>query len=235
MKKLLTIVLCLAILLSISACENAADTSSSKNSDVATQSFEDSNKLLEELQKEYDTLEEEFNSLDENDEKRREVMQKMVDNLAEQSKYIATINAKESDQSATNSSQNNTNDNNFEQYNILSFELLNDDRTSYDDEIIETYVVTNNSKYSLKYLTIDVVYYDASDNIICKDSRFNDVLLAPGKSVEIKSYSSVNGDKDKIAYSSVVSYDYIATENINVDYNGADVNLQTQEIKFNNR
>lgn len=125
-----------------------------------------------------------------------------------------------------------TQDNQFDTYDILSFKLSNDDKTSYEEEIIQTYTVTNNSSFSLKEFSIDVVYYDSADNIICKDSRFSDVLLEPGKSIDIKSFSDVKGDKDKIAYSSIVSYDYTATDFIKDEYDSVDVNLQTKELEW---
>ena len=130
----------------------------------------------------------------------------------------------------TNSENNNSSS--FDKYNILSFELYKDDRESYDEEVIQTYTVTNNSGFSLKEVIIDVAYYDENGNIVCDDSRINDILLLPGKSVDINSYSHIKGDKKRIHHSEVVSYTYKATEDIAQGHIGADVNVLAKDFKW---
>ena len=125
-------------------------------------------------------------------------------------------------------------DNLFDQSNILSFVLSNDDRTSSQNGIYHTYTVTNNGSYALKYNSIDVVYYDANNNIVEKDSRYNDVVVLPGQSVDMRSYINVEGDKDKIARSEVVAYEYTTTEPSSLGYNNFEVNLQTKEVEMDN-
>ena len=133
-------------------------------------------------------------------------------------------------QTTTDSEDNNSR--NFDKYNILSFELYKDDRDSYDEEVIQTYTVTNNSEFSLKEITIDVAYYDENGNIVCDDSRINDILVLPGKSVDIDSYSYVKGDKKRIHHSEVVSYTYKATEDIAPGHIGADVNVLAKDFEW---
>lgn len=76
MKKILTITLTILLLASVAGCNNSNENKLSTSNS------------LEDLQAEFNQIEKELNSLDENDEKRRELMQRMVDNLAEQAKYM---------------------------------------------------------------------------------------------------------------------------------------------------
>lgn len=94
MKKLLTVTLSILFLCSVASCKSTAkqpvdNITTETTTTTAPRSLSERNAILEDLQTEYAKIENEINSLDENDEKRRELMQKMVDNIAEQSKVIA--------------------------------------------------------------------------------------------------------------------------------------------------
>lgn len=93
MKKLLTIMLTILLLASIAGCKHSTET------EVST------TRSLDDLQREFNQIEKELNSLDENDEKRRDLMQKMVDNLAEQSKYMTSNDGEDVSHSVSDTSQ----------------------------------------------------------------------------------------------------------------------------------
>lgn len=80
-------------LCSVASCKISSkqpvDNSPTEATTTAPRSLSERNAISEDLQTEFEQIEKELNSLDENDEKRRELMQKMVDNIAEQSKVIA--------------------------------------------------------------------------------------------------------------------------------------------------
>lgn len=120
----------------------------------------------------------------------------------------------------------------FDSHNVVEFQLTNEDRTSYDEEVICTFTATNTLNEPIKRISATIAYYDANGNTLCTDSRTSDVMIEPGKFVTLKSYSSVDGNKDSVASADVISYEYVPTTEPAEGCNTVEVNLQTKEIKY---
>lgn len=112
----------------------------------------------------------------------------------------------------------------FEEANIFSNELINRDDDSFT-EIIADFKIVNNGSENIDYFSGNFVYYDENGNQICKDGRYHDCQIKPGKAAYVTTYSSLNGrDKADIANIELTSYQYTIGDK---QYS---VNLQTKEI-----
>ena len=114
---------------------------------------------------------------------------------------------------------------------VLSFETISADAESYANAAIHTIKATNNGSENIIYTSLDIAFYDKDGNCIDTDGRYNDVLLAPGKSVNIKSYGGDESTKATITEAKVTSYYYILqTPNKNGN-NKIKVNCETGKIQ----
>lgn len=123
----------------------------------------------------------------------------------------------------------------FEKYNILNYALQKTDKTTHSKEIISTYLITNSGTVAVTKYSFSFAYYDASGTMLCKDGRFNDVMLEPSKSALMKTYSNVDGEKDKVNEIKVVSYNYYTAEPDENGNNYFEINLETQKVTAKNR
>lgn len=106
----------------------------------------------------------------------------------------------------------------FEEANILSFEMTDRDDDSYE-EIISSFTVTNNGADPVDNFSADYVYKDSAGNIICTDGRYHDCQMMPGTSAIMRSYSDLDDHKkDEITTIEVTKYEYsVGTNNYTID------------------
>lgn len=120
-----------------------------------------------------------------------------------------------------------TGDKDFDKLNIISVEKEKEDRDSYV-EVITKFKITNNGDKPIKYIDVDFAYYDKDGNCISTDSRYHDVVIQPGKSAFVETYSDVEGNKDSVSDVKVVKYSYQLPDTGDKQ---TSINLETKEVE----
>lgn len=121
-----------------------------------------------------------------------------------------------------------TGDKDFDKFNIISVEKEKEDRDSYDEEVITKFKITNNGDKPIKYMDVDFAYYDKDGNCISTDSRYHDVVIQPGKSAFVETFSAVKGNKDSVADVKAVKYGYKLPDTGDKE---TYINLETKEVE----
>ena len=114
---------------------------------------------------------------------------------------------------------------------VLSFELISTDPDATTSSVKHTYKVTNNGNAPLEYMSVDFAYYDADGNALDTDGRYKDIVIEPGKSVNMDSYGGDETTKANIASSKATSYYYYLVTPLADGNNKVDVNCETGKVK----
>lgn len=134
----------------------------------------------------------------------------------------------DSNTSTEETAKTGTGDKDFDKLNIISVEKEKEDRDSYDEEVITKFKITNNGDKPIKYMDVDFAYYDKEGNCISTDSRYHDVVIQPGKSAFVETFSEVKGNKDSVADVKAVKYNYQLPDTGDKQ---TSINLETKEVE----
>lgn len=114
---------------------------------------------------------------------------------------------------------------------VLSFELISTDPSTSTGKAKHTYKVTNNGSAPLSYISVDFAYYDADGNALDTDGRFKDIVIEPGKSVNMDTYGGDETTSPSIASSKATSYYYYLVTPLADGNNKVEVNCETGKVK----
>ena len=118
---------------------------------------------------------------------------------------------------------------NFDDVNMLSFEIRKITKPKSNEFIKSDVKITNKSNMTITQCDYSVVYYDKDDTAVYKDSRFNDTAIALKKHVKSTTYS----EKiiENISKIEVDTYTYTLSKPDNFGNISYRVNTKTKKVE----